>query len=206
MRTSPPIERLVAALRRLPGIGEKSATRLAFFLLGASDALVQELGDAILRLKREIVLCAECFDLTDTSPCAICRDPKRDASLVCVVEEPSDVAAIDRTHRYTGHFHVLGGALAPIDGIGPGELRIGELEARVRRGGIREVILATNPNAEGDATAHYVSGRLRPLGVKLTRIAYGLPLGRRSRVRGPRHDRDVAREPARARVKRRERP
>jgi recombination protein RecR len=177
VRTSPPIERLVAALRRLPGIGEKSATRLAFFLLGASDALVQELGDAILRLKREIVLCAECFDLTDTSPCAICRDPKRDASLVCVVEEPSDVAAIDRTHRYTGHFHVLGGALAPIDGIGPGELRIGELEARVRRGGIREVILATNPNAEGDATAHYVSGRLRPLGVKLTRIAYGLPLG-----------------------------
>ena len=177
MRTSPPIERLVAALRRLPGIGEKSATRLAFFLLGASDALVQELGDAILRLKREIVLCAECFDLTDISPCAVCRDPKRDASVLCVVEEPSDVAAIDRTHRYTGHFHVLGGALAPIDGIGPAELRIGELLERVRRGGVREVILATNPNAEGDATAHYVSGLLRPLGVKLTRIAYGLPLG-----------------------------
>jgi recombination protein RecR len=177
LRTSPPIQRLVAALRRLPGIGEKSATRLAFFLLGAPDALVHELGDAILRFKQEIVLCAECFDLTDASPCAICRDEKRDASLLCVVEEPSDVAAIDRTQRYTGRFHVLGGALAPIDGIGPGELRIAELEDRVRRGGVKEVILATNPNAEGDATAHYVSERLRPLGVKLTRIAYGLPLG-----------------------------
>ena len=177
MRTSPPIERLVAALRRLPGIGEKSATRLAFFLVGGPESLAQELGDAILRLKKEIVLCAECFDLTDASPCAICRDPKRDASLLCVVEEPADVAAIDRTHRYTGRFHVLGGALAPIDGIGPAELRVGELERRVGAGGVREVILATNPNAEGDATAHYLSDRLKPLGVKLTRIAYGLPLG-----------------------------
>jgi recombination protein RecR len=172
VRTSPPIERLVAALRRLPGIGEKSGTRLAFFLVGAPEALVQELGDAILRLKKEIVLCAECFDLTDASPCAICRDPKRDASILCVVEEPADVAAIDGTRRYTGRFHVLGGALAPIDGIGPGELRIAELERRVRAGGIREVILATNPNAEGDATAHYLSERLRQLGSKVTRIAF----------------------------------
>jgi recombination protein RecR len=177
VRTSPPIERLVAALRRLPGIGEKSGTRLAFFLVGAPEALVQELGDAILRLKKEIVLCAECFDLTDASPCAICRDPKRDPSILCVVEEPADVAAIDGTRRYTGRFHVLGGALAPIDGIGPGELRIAELERRVRAGGVREVILATNPNAEGDATAHYLSERLRQLGVKITRIAFGLPLG-----------------------------
>ena len=177
MRTSPPIERLVAALRRLPGIGEKSGTRLAFFLVGAPEALVQELGDAILRLKKEIVLCAECFDLTDASPCAICRDPKRDPSILCVVEEPADVAAIDGTRRYTGRFHVLGGALAPIDGIGPGELRIAELERRVRAGGVREVILATNPNAEGDATAHYLSERLRQFGVKVTRIAFGLPLG-----------------------------
>jgi recombination protein RecR len=177
VRTSPPIQRLVAALRRLPGIGEKSATRLAFFLVGAPEALVQELGDAILRLKKEIVLCAECFDLTDASPCAICRDPKRDPSILCVVEEPADVAAIDGTRRYTGRFHVLGGALAPIDGIGPGELRIAELERRVRAGGVREVILATNPNAEGDATAHYLSERLRQLGVKITRIAFGLPLG-----------------------------
>ena len=177
MRTSPPIERLVAALKRLPGIGEKSATRLAFFLLGAPDALVQELASAVARLKQEIVLCEECFDLTDSSPCAICRDPKRDASMICVVEDPADLAAIDRSGRFHGRYHVLGGALSPIDGVGPGELRITELEERVRGGGIEEVILATNPNAEGDATAHFISEQLRPLGVKLTRIAYGMPLG-----------------------------
>jgi recombination protein RecR len=177
VRTSPPIERLVAALKRLPGIGEKSATRLAFFLLGAPDALVQELASAVARLKQESVLCEECFDLTDRSPCAICRDPKRDASIVCVVEDPADLAAIDRSGQFQGRYHVLGGALSPIDGVGPGELRITELEERVRAGGIQEVILATNPNAEGDATAHFISERLRPLGLKLTRIAYGMPLG-----------------------------
>jgi recombination protein RecR len=177
LRTSPPIERLVAALKRLPGIGEKSATRLAFFLLGAPDALVQELASAVARLKQESVLCEECFDLSDTSPCAICRDPKRDASIVCVVEDPADLAAIDRSGRFHGRYHVLGGALSPIDGVGPAELRISELEERVRAGGIQEVILATNPNAEGDATAHFISEQLRPLGVKLTRIAYGMPLG-----------------------------
>jgi recombination protein RecR len=177
VRTSPPIERLVAALKRLPGIGEKSATRLAFFLLGAPDALVQELASAVARLKQESVLCEECFDLTDRSPCAICRDPKRDASIVCVVEDPADLAAIDRSGQFQGRYHVLGGALSPIDGVGPGELRITELEERVRAGGIVEVILATNPNAEGDATAHFISERLRPLGLKLTRIAYGMPLG-----------------------------
>jgi len=177
MRTSPPIERLVAALKRLPGIGEKSATRLAFFLLGAPDVLAQELASAITRLKQEIVLCEECFDLTDSSPCAICRDPKRDASTICVVEDPADLAAIDRSGRFHGRYHVLGGALSPIDGVGPGELRIRELEERVRGGKVEEVILATNPNAEGDATAHFISEQLRPLGVKLTRIAYGMPLG-----------------------------
>ena len=177
MRTSPPIERLVAALKRLPGIGEKSATRLAFFLLGAPEALVQELASAMAKLKQEIVLCEECFDLTDSSPCAICRDPKRDASMICVVEDPADLAAIHRSGRFQGRYHVLGGALSPIDGVGPGELRISELDERVRGGGIEEVILATNPNAEGDATAHYISEQLRPLGVKLTRIAYGMPLG-----------------------------
>jgi recombination protein RecR len=177
VRTSPPIERLVAALKRLPGIGEKSATRLAFFLLGAPDALTEELSTAIARLKQEIVLCEECFDLTDESPCAICRDPRRDGSLLCVVEEPADLAAIDRSGRFSGRYHVLGGTLSPIDGVGPGDLRIAELEERVRRGGVAELVLATNPNAEGDATAHYISERLRPLGVKLSRIAYGMPLG-----------------------------
>jgi recombination protein RecR len=177
VRTTAPIQRLVAALRRLPGIGEKSATRLAFHVLSAPDAQVQELADAIARVKKEIVLCAECFDLTDASPCAICRDARRDASQICVVEEPADLAAIEAAGVHAGRYHVLGGALAPIDGIGPDELRIADLEARVRRGGVREVILATNPTAEGDATAHYLADRLRDAGVRLTRIAYGMPLG-----------------------------
>jgi recombination protein RecR len=177
MRSSPPIDRLVAGLKRLPGIGEKSATRLAFFLVSAPEALVDELADAIGRLKQEIVLCEECFDLTDASPCSVCRDPQRDPTAVCVVEEPADLAAIERSRRYRGRYHVLGGALAPIDGVGPDDLRIADLEARVARGTIREVILATNPNAEGDATAHYVSERLKPSGVRVTRIATGMPLG-----------------------------
>jgi recombination protein RecR len=177
VRTPVPIERLVASLRRLPGIGEKSATRLAFFLLTAPEGLVADLADAITRVKREIVLCAECFDLTDVSPCAVCRDPKRDAGLVCVVEEPADRAAIERSGGFDGRYHVLGGALSPLDGIGPDSLRVAELEARVRGGGIREVILATNPNAEGDATAHLIAERLTGTGARVTRIAYGMPLG-----------------------------
>ncbi len=177
MRTPAPIERLVGALRRLPGIGEKSATRLAFFLLTAPDGLVSELADAITRMKLEIVLCAECFDLTDVSPCGVCRDAKRDPSVVCVVEEPADRAAVERSGGFDGRYHVLGGALSPLDGIGPESLRIAELEARVRNGGVREVILATNPNAEGDATAHLIAERLAGLGTRVTRIAYGMPLG-----------------------------
>jgi recombination protein RecR len=176
VRTPPPIARLVAALRRLPGIGEKSATRLAFHLLSAPESHARELAEAILRLRKEIVLCETCFDLTDASPCATCRSPERDPALVCVVEEPADRAAIERS-GYTGRYHVLGGALSPIDGIGPEELRIAELEARVRAGGVRELILATNPTAEGDATAHYLAERLRETGVRITRIACGMPLG-----------------------------
>lgn len=177
MKTPPPIERLIAALRRLPGIGEKSATRLAFHLLGAPEPHVEELAEAIRRLKTEIVLCERCFDLTQVSPCALCRDEERDASLLCVVEEPADRAAVERSGRYGGLYFVLGGALSPIDGVGPEDLRLAELEARVREGVVREVVLATNPNAEGDATAHYAAERLRPVGVRITRIAYGMPLG-----------------------------
>lgn len=177
MRTAPPIERLVSNLKRLPGIGEKSATRLAFYLLGANETQVQELADAIARVKKDIVLCDECFDLTDHSPCAVCRDPARETGVVCVVEEPADLAAVERAGGFRGRYHVLGGTLSPIDGIGPEALRIAELEKRVREEGIAEVILATNPNAEGDATAHYLADRLRPSGVRLTRIAYGMPLG-----------------------------
>ena len=177
MRSAPPIDRLVGALKRLPGIGEKSATRLAFFLLGAPETTVRELSEAIARLKEDIVLCAECFDLTDESPCAICRDPRRDPKTLCVVEEPAALAAIDRSGRFSGRYFVLGGALSPIDDVGPEELRIAKLEERVRQGEISEVVLATNPTAEGDATAHFIGERLRPLEVSLTRIAYGMPLG-----------------------------
>lgn len=176
--SSPPvIERLVAALRRLPGIGEKSATRLAFFLLQAPASLVSELAEAMLRLKREVVFCEQCFDLAERSPCAICSDPKRDRRLLCVVEEPADRAAVERSGGYHGLYFVLGGTLSPLDGIGPEELRIGALLERVRRDPPEEVILATNPNAEGDATAHYLASLLRDAGVRVTRIACGMPLG-----------------------------
>ncbi len=177
MRSSPPIDRLVASLKRLPGIGEKSATRLAFHLLGAPEANVRELAEAISRLQQDIVLCQLCYDLTDHSPCEVCRDERRDPKLLCVVEEPADLSAIEKSGRYRGRYHVLGGAFAPIDGVGPDELRIAELEARVKTGEIEEVVLATNPNAEGDATAHYLIEALRPTGVKLSRIAFGMPLG-----------------------------
>ncbi len=177
MRSSPPIERLVTSLKRLPGIGEKSATRLAFFLLGAPDALVQELAESFARLKQDTVLCQQCFNLTDESPCAVCRDERRDASTVCVVEEPADLVAVERSGGFHGHYHVLGGVLSPIDGIGPDDLRLGELERRIRDSPISEVILATNPNAEGDATAHYIAERLKPSGISLSRIAGGMPLG-----------------------------
>lgn len=177
MRSAPPVDRLVSQLRRLPGIGEKSATRLAFFLLSSPEALAEDLADAIRRVKSEIVLCEECFDLAAASPCPLCRDSGRDASLLCVVEEPADLEAIERSGRFRGRYHVLGGALSPLDGIGPGELRIDALEARIRRGDVKEIVLATNPTVEGDATAHYLAERLRPLGVRLTRIACGMPLG-----------------------------
>jgi len=177
MRGSPAIDRLIDSLKRLPGVGDKSASRLAFFLLGAPDTLVADLADALTRLKRETVMCEVCFNLGDRTPCPICADDRRDESLVCVVEEPADLAAIEKSGSFRGHYHVLGGTLSPLDGMGPGELRIAELERRVRAGGIREVILATNPNAEGDATAHYIGDRLQPLGTLVSRIAYGMPLG-----------------------------
>ena len=177
METSPAIQRLVTSLKRLPGIGEKSATRLAFFLLGAPDGLVEELADSLARLKQDTVLCEQCFNLTDKSPCAVCRDERRDASLVCVVEEPADLVSVERSGGFRGHYHVLGGVLSPIDGIGPDSLRIAELEQRVRGDTVREVILATNPNAEGDATAHYIAERLQSSGVEISRIACGMPLG-----------------------------
>jgi recombination protein RecR len=172
-----PIERLVKALRRLPGIGEKTATRLAYFLLAAPESLSGELGQAILRLRADVRLCEECFNLTARSPCEICRDESRNARLVCVVEEPADLASIESTGGFRGRYHVLGGTIAPLDGVGPESLRIDALLLRIERGGIDEVILATNPNPEGEATALYVAERVAPTGVKVTRIGYGMPIG-----------------------------
>ena len=177
MAGSPAMKRLVESLKRLPGIGEKSATRLTFFLLSAPDHVAAELSDAMTRLKRETVLCEGCYDLTDRSPCRLCADDQRDDSMICVVEEPADLQSIERSGEFNGRYHVLGGALSPLDGMGPGHLRIAELERRVRDDGVREVIFATNPNAEGEATAVYIAERIRSTGVSLTRIACGMPLG-----------------------------
>ena len=167
----------MASLKHLPGIGEKSATRLAFFLLGSPDRMVSELAEAIARLKRDTQLCEECFNLTDKTPCAVCRDESRDRSILSVVEEPADLISVEKSGGFKGRYHVLGGTLSPIEGVGPGDLRIAELAARTQQRGLREIILATNPNAEGDATAHYIADLLRPSGVRLSRIAYGMPLG-----------------------------
>lgn len=171
------MDRLVTSLKRLPGIGEKSATRLAYFLLSAPEDVSRELAEAIGRLQRDTVVCETCFTLSDRTPCPVCAHPDRDRTLVCVVEEPADMAAIERSGGFRGLYHVLGGALSPIDGMGPETLRVRDLENRVREAGIKELILATNPTAEGDATAHFLADRLRGSGAKITRIAYGMPLG-----------------------------
>jgi recombination protein RecR len=171
------MDRLVASLKRLPGIGEKSATRLAYFLLSAPEELARELADSIARVQRDTVVCDSCFTLSDRTPCPICAHPSRDATLICVVEEPADMAAIERSGGFKGLYHVLGGALSPIDGMGPEMLRVSELERRVANDSVKEVILATNPTAEGDATAHFLADRLRASSAKITRIAYGMPLG-----------------------------
>ena len=171
------MDRLVASLKRLPGIGEKSATRLAYFLLSAPQELSQELAESIERLQRDTVVCETCFTLADRTPCAVCAHPDRDPTLICVVEEPADMAAIERSGSYRGLYHVLGGALSPIDGMGPETLRVGDLERRVAESGVKEIILATNPTAEGDATAHFLADRLRGATARITRIAYGMPLG-----------------------------
>jgi recombination protein RecR len=172
-----PIERVVRALRRLPGIGEKTGTRLAYFLLGAPEDRALELADALLRLRKEVVLCEECFNLAEKSPCSICASTDRDVGQICVVEEPADLGSIESSGAYRGRYHVLGGTLAPLDGVGPEALRVSPLVERVRRGGVREVIVATNPNPEGEATALYVAEQLEPYGVPVTRIGCGLPMG-----------------------------
>jgi recombination protein RecR len=168
-------KRLIEELKKLPGVGPKSAQRLAFHMLATSQADVQKLTEAMLEAKRSLKHCSACFNVTDRDPCEICADTGRDRSILCVVEEPKDLMAIERTREFRGQYHVLGGVLSPINGMGPDALRIKELLQRVKKG--TEVILAMNPTTEGEATAIYLSRLLAPLGAKITRIAYGLPIG-----------------------------
>ncbi len=174
-----PIQNLINALERLPGIGPKSASRLAFYFLRADESLSSELAEALTGLKDKIAFCSECFNITDAGRerCEICENPKRDASIICVLEDALDVLALERMGAYQGKYHVLQGVLNPIEGIGPDDIKIRPLIERVARGGVREVILATNPSMEGDTTALYISQRLAPLGVSVTRLARGLPMG-----------------------------
>lgn len=171
------MDRLVEELKRLPGIGEKTALRLAFFVLRSEHAFAANLAHALIGVKEESRFCSGCFGLTEQDPCAICSDPRRRADEVCVVEEAADMMAFERAQEYHGRYHVLGGALAPLDGVGPDDLRVEELRKRIESGAICEVIVATNPSAEGEATAHYLARTLKPLGVRVTRIARGLPMG-----------------------------
>jgi recombination protein RecR len=175
--TPEPVTRLIEAFAQLPGIGPKTASRLTFYLLRRPAEQAETLAEALHDLKQKIVFCSTCFNITEQSPCAICQDEGRDRSTICVVEEPLDVLAIDRTGEFRGLYHVLHGAISPVEGIGPDELRINELIARLRAEPVQEVLLATNPNLEGEATAMYLARLIRPLGVRVTRLARGLPVG-----------------------------
>jgi recombination protein RecR len=172
-----PVTKLIEAFSRLPGVGPKTASRLTYYLLRAPDELSLGLADALRDLKALTRFCSVCYNITVDDPCGICSDPQRDASLIAVVEEPLDVLALERTGSYAGRYHVLHGAISPVNGIGPDDLRIRELGARVDQGGVLEIIIATNPGLEGDATAMYIQRELAHKGVKVTRLARGLPVG-----------------------------
>lgn len=172
-----PLARLIEELQKMPGIGNKTAQRLAFYILNLSPSAVTNLVDAIHMAKKKMIYCSTCQNLTDVNPCAICSNPKRDTETICVVEDPRDVIALEKTREYNGMYHVLHGAISPMEGIGPEDIKIKELLDRVKDGNIGEVIMATDPNIEGEATAMYLSKLLRPLGIKVTRIAHGIPVG-----------------------------
>jgi recombination protein RecR len=175
--TAMPVSRLIEEFSKLPGVGPKSAQRLTYYLLRASPEDAQALAQAILEVKEKIILCSLCQNITDADPCAICRNDQRDQDSICVVEEPLDILALERTGSYKGLYHVLHGVISPMDGIGPDDLKVRELLERLKTGQVREVIMATNPNLEGEATAMYLTRLIAPLGLKVTRLARGLPMG-----------------------------
>ena len=177
MLTIEPIVRLTTQLSRLPGIGQKTAQRLAYHILDMPAAQAQELAAAIVAAREKVVDCPVCGTYTDVSPCGICADDSRDGSVLCVVCDAKDVVAMERTREFTGKYHVLHGVLSPVDGIGPNDIRINELVERIKTGGVKEVILATNPDVEGETTASYIARLLKPMGVSCSRIAHGIPIG-----------------------------
>jgi recombination protein RecR len=171
------VQDLIDELGRLPGIGPKSAQRIAFHLLAAEPVDVERLAAILQRVKAEVRFCRTCGNVAESEECRICRDPRRDATVICVVEEPKDVVAVERTREFRGRYHVLGGAISPIDGVGPDDLRVRELMVRLRDGTVKELILATDPNLEGEATATYLARLVMPMGLIVTRLASGLPVG-----------------------------
>ncbi len=174
---SPSIEKLIESFERLPSIGNKTAARLAFYILDRPDEEVKEFVDSIINAKKNLKYCSKCFNISDTDPCVICSNPKRDNTIICVVEDVKDVVAMERTHEFKGLYHVLHGSISPMNGVGPDDIKIKELLSRIMEGNIKEVILATNPRVEGEATAMYISKLIKPLGIKVTRIAHGIPVG-----------------------------
>ena len=174
---SPSIEKLIESFEKLPSIGNKTAVRLAFYLLNAPEEQAKEFVQSIENARKNLKFCSKCFNISDTDPCEICSNPKRDQTQICVVEEVRDVVTIEKIHEYKGLYHVLHGTISPMDGVGPDDIRIKELLARLMSGEVKEVILATNPKVEGEATAMYISKLVKPMGVKVTRLAHGIPIG-----------------------------
>ena len=177
MEYSPSIEKLIESFEKLPSIGHKTAQRLAFYMLDLNMEEIKEFTDSIINAKTNLKFCSKCFNISDTDPCNICSNPKRDEGIICVVEEVRDVLAMERTHEFNGVYHVLHGSISPMNGVGPDDIRIKELLARLMDGKVKEIILATNPRVEGEATSMYISKLVKPLGVKVTRIARGIPIG-----------------------------
>ena len=174
---SPSIEKLIEAFKKLPSIGEKTAIRLAFYILNASNDEANEFIKSIQDAKANLKFCSKCFNISDTDPCSICANPSRDQSKICVVEDVKDVVAMEKTHEFKGLYHVLHGSISPMDGVGPDDIKIKELLARLMDGTVKEVILATNPRVEGEATSMYIAKLIKPMGIKVTRIAHGIPIG-----------------------------